>query len=243
MIIMIIMKKIILALALCFVITSTAFADRVPEFSGEFPTLARCTGNKVNLRDEPGTDGTKVINQLNNGDFIVALDRVIVEGEMWYEVDNPNAKGSAFMFSKYIEPVYEEEYQMKPLHKLIMNLYLTFGMTPQKAKLLDKAIRKREVENIGSDNIVRIYMHYKDFDLEYLDGTLVGVQVKRGKKPFGNIKIGDSVEKLEDELGRPNRQEAEGIYSYQEGEMTYINFELKNNKVSGMSYQVYYDIE
>ena len=124
-----------------------------------------------------------------------------------------------------------------------MNLYLTFGITPEKALKLSGRPKKQERETIGSDKLERVNLKYNNFTLEYLDNFLTGVDVSGGKKSFGSIKIGDNADEIIEAFDEPNNSKEENLYGYQDGEMTFITFELKDNKVSHMNYQVYYDIE
>ena len=233
-------RRVLLAFVFCALIASCSWADRLPQ-PVDFPTLGRCNGTNVRLRAKPNTD-SKILGVLDEGDTVVVLDETLVHGDKWYEVDHPTSKGKAYVFGKYIEAIYEESYQPNPLHKLVMNLYLTFGMTPEKATALSGKPNKRKREVIGSEKIVRINMDWGEYNLEYMGGSLTGVEVKSGRKPFGPIKIGDSTEKLESVFGGPS-DSSDTYYTYQESEMVYITFNIKKGKVSSMSYQVYYDIE
>ena len=217
-----------------------AFADRAPNFQS-FPTLGHCTGNSVRLREDPSTE-SEILGKLNMGDTVVVLDKFIAEGDVWYEVDHPWEPGSAFVFGKYLEASYLENHQDNPLHKLTMQLYLDYGITPEKAEKLLGKPKSKNRETIGADSLERINFDFGNYSLEYLDGTLTSVNIKRGKKSFGNIKIGSDSSELVDAFGEPKDKE-ENLYVYQESEMVYITFELKNQKVSSMNYQVYYDIE
>ena len=233
-------SKFLPALLLAVLISTAAHADRAPVFE-TFPTLGGCTGNGVRLREDPNTD-SEILGKLNAGETVVVLDKFITDGETWYEVDHPSEPGSAFVFGKYLEALYTENHQAAPLHKLVMNLYLTFGITPEKALKLSGKPKSREDKKIGSDGFERVRMEFDSFSLEYVAGTLTGVHVEKGKKTFGEIKIGDSAEKVMGAFGTPTDR-AENNLMYQESEMVYINFELQDQKVSRMSYQVYYDIE
>jgi len=233
-------SKFFFALSIFVLFSSSAFADRAPKFQS-FPTLGRCTGTNVRLREDPSTE-SEILGKLNPENFVVVLDKFITNGDTWYEIDNPFDEGSAFVFGKYLEACYLEEHQKKPLHKLVMNLYLTFGMTSGKALMLSGRPKEQERETIGSDKLERVNLKYNNFTLEYLDQTLTGVDVSGGKKSFGEIKIGDDADEVIEAFGEPKNKE-ENLYSYQEGEMTYITFEFQDNKVSHMNYQVYYDIE
>ena len=233
-------RKIFTALIFCVLIVSCAWADRAPELS-DFPTLARCTGNNVRLRADPNTKST-ILGKLDDGDYVVVLNETFAHGDTWYQVDHPTRKGQAYVFGKYLEAIYEESYQPSPKHKLLMSLYLDYGITPEKAVSLSGKPKKRERERIGADKIERVTMNFGNYNVEYLGGSLTGVEVNRGNNYFGNIKIGDSADKLLDEFGDPDSMD-ESSLTYQIGEMTNFTFMTKEGKIISMYYQVYYDIE
>ena len=233
-------SKFSLALLISVLIFSAAYADPVPRFEN-FPTLGRCTGSGVRLREDPDTD-SEILGKLNLDDTVVVLDKFITGGDTWYEVDHPTEPGSAFVFGKYLEAAYLENHQANPLHTLVMNLYLIFGITPEKAVKLSGKPKKQEREIIGEDKLERVNMDWGNYRTEYVGGTLTSVSVEGGKKSFGAIKIGDSAEKVISAFGQPNSKEENNLM-YQESEMVYINFELGNQKVKHMYYRVYYDIE
>ena len=228
------------AVLISVLISSAAFADRLPRFKG-FPTLGRCNGTNVRHR-EYSTTQSEILGKLNPDNFVVVLDELITDGNAWYEVDNPFDEGTAFVFGKYLDACYPEEIQGEPLNALIMNLYLTFGINPEKALKLSGRPKKQERETIGSDKLERVNLTYDDFTLEYIDKSLTGVDLSGGEKLFGDFKIGDDAERIINILGAPTIKEKDS-YSYQDGEMTFIRFGLKDNKISHMNYQVYYDIE
>ena len=236
------MRKLKIAiLFLClFALASVAVADSPNKFEN-FPTLGRCTGSGVRLREDPGTD-SEILGKLNRDDSVVVLDRFITDGDVWYEVDHPTQEGSAFVFGKYLEAVYAENYQDNPLHKLIMQLYLTYGITPEKAVSLFGKPKNEKRDTIGGGEYERVSMSWKNCSVEYVNNLLTSVVISGGDKAFGNIKIGDSTDKLIQNFGEPSDQST-GAYSYQESEIVYINFDVDKNRVKNMSYQVYYDIE
>ena len=61
--------------------------------------------------------------------------------------------------------------------------------------------------------------------------TFPTLGVSKGSSPFGKVRIGDSVEKLEHNFGMPLEKYA-----------SEITFNTKNNKVSGMYYTLYYEV-
>ena len=229
------------AVPIAFMSEKTAFADSPPNFK-TFPTLGRCTGNNVRLREDPDT-GSKILGKLNEGNCVVVLNKLITEGNIWYEVDNPAKKGRAFVFGKYLEAVYEESYQSNRFRQFLMNLYLTYGMTPEKAVELWGKPQRRKREVISSEKIEFVTLEWNTHRLEYWDKELVSIGVSKGSSPFGKVRIGDSVEKLEHNFGMPlEKHENDFIYADQSGDASEITLNTKNNKVSGMYYTLYYEV-
>lgn len=228
------------AAALLVMFCGSAWADRIPSFSA-FPTWGLCTGDYVRMREEPDTE-SEIRGRLNTDDRVVVLGQTSVNGQTWYEVEHPTDEGSAWVFGKYIHAAYEEEYQEDPMRQLLVKLNITFGATPDKARALFGKPTKQKREVIGSEgDIVRINMTWSGHDAEYLNGHLTGVNVTKGKTPFGNIRIGNKVDKLEDELGKP-KDSSDESWTYQAGEMDYITFTIEDGKITEMNYQYYYDI-
>jgi hypothetical protein len=193
------------------------------------------------MREEPDTE-SEILGRLNVDDRVIVLSQTSVEGQKWYEVDHPTDEGSAWVFGKYIRAAFEEEYQEDPLRQLIVQLNLTFGVSPDKARALFGKPDKVKKEVIGSDrDIVRVNMVWRGHTAEYLNGSLTGVSVSKGRTHFGNVRIGDKANKLEDYLGKPS-DATEDSWTYQPGEMDYVTFELEDGKIIRMSYQYYYDI-
>ena len=96
------MRRILLTLAILIFTTQTAFAVN-------YPHTGYCTGNYVRLRDNPGTEDTEVLEgRLFDGNLVILLDEVFVDGDKWYEIDYPFGEGTAWIFGKYIE-IYEGE--------------------------------------------------------------------------------------------------------------------------------------
>ena len=55
------------------------------------------TGSTVNLRNAPGTSGTKIIGQAYNGNIFKVIGVKSVNGEIWYQIQTPN--GNAWIAS------------------------------------------------------------------------------------------------------------------------------------------------
>ena len=228
------------AAALLLALCGSAFADRIPSFRA-FPTRGVSTGSSVRLREEPNTD-SEILGRLDLDQSVIVMGETSVDGQTWYEIDNPFDEGSAWVFGKYIRAVIEEEYQEDPLRQLLIKIEMTCGASPEKARAMFGKPAKQKREVIGSDgDIVRINMTWSGHSAEYLNGSLTGASVTKGKTSFGDFRIGDDTDKLEDILGKPKDMSDES-WNYQIGELSYVTFTLKNGKIVEMSYQYYYDI-
>lgn len=236
------MKKIALSVLAVLFLCGAALADPVPTFRA-FPTWGICTGDYVRMREDPDTKAAVLEpHRLHRDQRVIVLDETLTHGDTWYEIDHPSEIGTAWVFGKYIEAAMEEEYQEDPMRQLLVKLNLTFGSSPEKARALFGKPVKQKRESIGSDDdITRVTMSWRGHDVEYLNGSLTGVSVTKGDTPFGDIRLGDSVEELEKALGRPGDATDEN-WTYQPGEMDYITFRLEDGKVVEMGYQYYYDI-
>ena len=206
------------------------------ESSAQYPTIGQCTGNNVRVRSEPNT-ASEILGSLNEYDNVIVLDSVKSGRNIWYEIDNNQNLDKAYVFGKYIEL----RQQISPLEKLLIDLKLTFGATPQKATLLDGTYKTRDISRTDEGNLLHIAIDLGDYQLMYLDGELVDAEVRRGDKPFGSIHVGDSTETLRRELGEP-ADKSEYSWEYQYGEMTFITFMLKDDRITNMNYHVNHEI-
>ncbi len=100
------MKRFLAALLLLCVLASSAFA--ASRFR-DFPAEGVCTGDYVRYRMEPDTE-SEVIGRLFKGDRVTVLSRTSVDGEVWYEIedpeiDDPEEEGATvWVYGKYIRP-------------------------------------------------------------------------------------------------------------------------------------------
>lgn len=228
-------------LSLC--LTACAWADPLPRF-GEFPALGACTGNDVRLRDKPGTGKeSRVVGKVNEFDQLIVLGQTALNGQTWYEVEHPRAKGTVWIFGDYVQPVFDREEQDSLRARVILSLNLAFGVTPEKARVLLGKPREDKTErfNAGGERIVLRDLAWAGRTAGYLSGHLVHAGATKGALPFEGVHIGAPASRLADALGEPTSR-SDGSWEYRLDDMTFLTFELKDGRVSGMSYQVYYDI-
>ena len=79
------MKKFLAALVLLCVLSSGAFAAQ--KFR-DFPAEGVCTGDYVRYRLDPDTE-SEIIGRLFTGDRVTVLSQTSVDGEVWYEIEDP----------------------------------------------------------------------------------------------------------------------------------------------------------
>ena len=184
------MKKFFKFLAFVFI-----FSFCTSAYALQFPFVALCTGDSVRIREDPGTDG-EILGKLNAGAQFVVLDEIFVDGGKWYEIDNPLAKGIAFIFAKYATPEYVGEGNMDtPAAKMAAEVRVAFGITREKAIAIHG--RYKDIADGPGESV----LIYENFELHYEDNMLQSVEVNKGTMPFGDISIGDTQEKLLEILG------------------------------------------
>lgn len=183
----------------------------------EYPTLGECTGDSVRIRSEANTK-SKILGALNEYDKIIVLDKVKSGKDVWYEVEPPAGDESAYVFGKYLAPAYRQEFQQSGAAKILTDIRLTYGSTPEKMSILSS--KKPKLTNrkseIGFPVTIADWGDYRAFyfdSYEERPGYLKSLEIKRGRRSFGNIYIGDNVSKLREELGEPEN-ESENLWEY-----------------------------
>lgn len=215
-----------------------------PAAAEDYPTLGWCTGNAVRLRDEPSTGkDSKIIGKVNDVDLLIVLGETSVDGDTWYEVERPKQKGTAWIFGKYVATD-EGDAVGTPAYNMAVRIRMTFGQTPEKAKALLGKPRKETKGKFwfepGAQNLTRAILEYPDFKLEYVQDQLRHVNVSGGMTPFGDIRIGDRMERVRDVLGPPSEEGNEG-WSYEVSPVERILFEERGGKVHMMTWDEYLD--
>lgn len=243
-------RKIFLAVLMCVISASLACGES--KIFVEYPTLGECTADRVRIRTSPDTNA-EIIGKLNEYDQIIVLREVKAKGSTWYEVDNPKGDGEAYVSGKYLTPAYRQEFQRSPGAKLLTDIRLTYGATPEKMSALSGGNAKlsRIDSNTGFPFVVADFGDYRALywdNFEGRTGYLKSLEIKSGNKPFGNIRIGDSTDKLRRELGDPVNKSGSlweyeiYLYGYHEGyveelvDACIFRFGIENGKISRMYY-------
>ncbi len=164
-------------------------------FGAEYPELGVCTGDNVRLREDPGTDG-KIIGRADAGTRFVILGEAYVEGQKWYEIDNPKGEGHAFIIARYVNyGWYHGNNGVIPTGKNFVDVRLTFGIYQEKARALFGEGKKDEFGNLV----------YSGLTLRYDDEAIPTIHqaeiTKRGYAIAG-VQVGDNMRKLL-QLGMP----------------------------------------
>ena len=229
------MKRIILlTLAILIFTTQTAFAVN-------YPHTGYCTGNYVRLRDNPGTEDTEVLEgRLFDGNLVILLDEVFVDGDKWYEIDYPFGEGTAWIFGKYIEN-YEGEIDNIPEYRFILQVYQDFGTKPEKAKSIfgkpKKSSKRTFYWEPAGRNVEEETLEYPKLTLNYIDGRLQGVEItgKGSNLRFGKIRVGDDTSKLQEEFGEP-AEKYDNSWEYEIAGGLIFEFYIRNGEIYKMSY-------
>ena len=117
------MRKVVALLPAVMLFCGTAWGASYPE-------LGVCTGDRVRLRESPGTKG-KIVGQVDTGRHLVILGTAKSGGQTWYKVDHSDRKGTAYIISGYVKSCYR-----LPLEEEFVRLRLDFGVSPAKTKVL-----------------------------------------------------------------------------------------------------------
>lgn len=237
------MKRSFFAALLACLAVALFIPARAPA-AEDYPTLGRCTGNSVRLRDEPSTGkDSKIIGKVNDYDLLIVLGKTSEKGETWYEVDHPRQRGAAWIFGKYVETD-KGDAVGTPAYDMAVRIRMTFGLTTEKAKLLLGKPRKESKSKFwfepAGQNLTRAILEYPDFKLEYVQDELHRVEVSGGMTPFGDIRVGDGMERVRDVLGPPQEEGDEGL-SYEVSPIERLLFEERGGKVYRMTWRQYMD--
>lgn len=244
-------NKIFLAFFLFVTVTAVSSAWGESRIFVEYPTLGECTGDSVRIRSETNTK-SKILGALNEYDKIIVLDKVKSGKDVWYEVDNPAGDEKAYVFGKYLAPAYRQEFQQSGAAKILTDIRLTYGSTPEKMSILSSKTKKltHKKSETGFPITIADWGDYRAFyfdSCEERPGYLKSLEIKSGRKSFGNIYIGDSVNKLREELGEPENENENlweynfYLYGYDEDvdelvDNCIFKFTIKDGKVAGMYY-------
>ena len=233
-------KKFFAALLACLAVALLA----APAAAEDYPTLGWCTGNAVRLRDKPSTGkDSKIIGKVNDFDLLIVLGETSVDGDTWYEVEHPRQKGTAWIFGKYVATD-EGDAVGTPAYDMAVRIRMTFGLTPERAKALlgkpGKESKRKFWFEPAAQDYTEVALEYPDFKLEYVQDRLRQVDVSGGMTPFGDIRVGDRMERVRDVLGPPQEEGDEGL-SYEAGPVERLLFEERDGKVYKMTWEHYLD--
>ena len=173
-----------------------------------FPAIGTCTGTYVRYRKKPYTD-SKILGRINKPQNVIVLSQKKLNGEIWYEIEDPERDSKAWVFGKYIEPLFSEISQKNKLYPVMVNIMQTYGINSSKGN--------------ASTNAEKEYRH----------DNLVCVEASKKGNSFGNIRIGDTEKKLTDALGIPDRKQGNRC-EYICGDDFRIAFFAENGKIYRM---------
>lgn len=224
------------ALLVAVLLAATAWAE-------EYPTLGMCTGSSVRIREEPDTD-SRIVGKLDDYDQFVLLGETSVEGDTWYEIDNPTGAGTAWVFGKYVD-TYKGDALETPGFAMQVAVIRSFGIAPAKARAIFGKPSKETMEKFHFDpanrDMIRRELSWSTHNAEYVDDRLCRVRVTKGIMPFGNIRIGDPESKVRDLLGDPSGDDPDEGLSWEIDPIHFLYFKIQNGCVTSMTYAAYLD--
>ena len=200
-------------LAVLVVILAFSSVSEARERFVVFPGLGTCTGTYVRYRADTDTEA-EIIGRLNTPDRVIVLGQTAIDGQIWYEIEDPRNDGTAFVFGKYIVPVYEESSQRTEAAKMIVNILQNYGITREKSDLYDGPEARRRYSE---------------------DNYLYEVDARKKGCSFGDISIGDDAESLEELLGEPESQ-TDTKWEYRV-EDTILTFWVEDGRITRMRYE------
>ena len=225
-------------LVLVHVFTLSASASDVT-----FPALGICTGNSVRLRESPGTD-SEILGRANESDRLIILGERKYKGDLWYAVDNPGDEGTAWIISRYVDIVNNYYDERTPAIDAAINVRMNFGITPEKAKILFGKPRKDERGKFflesANQNVSEENLTYRGCSLRYVENNLRHVEVTGKGFNFGESRIGDSQEKLIQNIGDPS-DKAGNVWIYNITPIEVLEFTIENSRIIKMEWNEYID--
>lgn len=180
------MKRIIALLLVIFLCES---AD-----AAKYPELGSCTGSNVRIRQAPGTD-SKVIGRIEDSrnQFVLLGEEYDDNQELWYMIDLPTKKGTGYVSAKYVNYGWYLAHDGNlPTGDVFVNVRLTFGIYPEKARaLLGRPLKS------GPDSL-----EYRNCKIWYEEDSLHRIAISKRGLALAGVQVGDSASKLT-ALGMP----------------------------------------
>ncbi|MBQ9419117.1 MAG: SH3 domain-containing protein [Synergistaceae bacterium] len=208
------MKKLLL-MSVVFMLMGVLCCESA--FAGErfvtFPGVGVCTGTYVRYREDPDTE-SEILGRLNTPDRVVVLSQVAVDGDVWYEIEDPNGDRPAYVFGKYVVPVFGEKLQRTKTYSLIVNILQDYGATKGRAEFY---------------NGPKVKTRYTENNLSFIDATRKGTA-------FGEIKVGDSRNTIEHFLEDPDIDD-EDMLEYRLDFDTCVRFILEDDEIVRMVFE------
>ena len=204
------MRKIFVTLVMLLIcVTPSCAAERFVKF----PAIGVCTGTYVRYREDPDTE-SEILGRLNTPDRVIVLGRTSVGGDTWYEIEDPRGDRPAYVFGKYIVPVFSEKIQRSKTYALMVDILQNFGITRDRAEFYDGP---------------KVKTRYTDDYLTFIDATRQGTM-------FGEISIGDDRDKVESILDDPEVDD-EDMLDYRLDVETGVRFIFEDGKITRMVFE------
>ena len=129
-----------------------SFAECV--FAGpEYPTLGRCTGDNVRLRESPTTK-SRILGEVSEPQELVILGERKVNGQTWYNVDDPFDDREAWISGRYVR---KDNNERTPAYVAAVKIRSAFGQTSRKTRAIFGRPQDIERETFFFDPAQRNY--------------------------------------------------------------------------------------
>lgn len=196
---------------------AVVFFFAVPSFAAAkfvtFPGLGTCTGTYVRYRETPDTD-SEIIGRLNTPERVIVLSQRTVGGDIWYEIEDPHSQAAAWIFGKYVIPVFSEKIQRTKKYSLMVDILQNYGITRDKGKFYDGPAAR---------------VRYRKGYLSFLEAGNEGCR-------FDTIEIGNGRDYIGETLGVPDNED-DNLLEYSLDDETKIRFFIEDDKISRMEFE------
>ena len=208
----------------------------------KYPLIGICTGDGVRIRSNPNTK-SEILNSAETGQTLILLNERKVNGDLWYEIDNPSDEGTGWIFGKYIN-IFKPEAYGTPAYTLAVLIRKDFGLSPERSKSILGEPRKIVNDTFywesADEEIEQLIYEYNGFKLQYIENRLRHVEVSKPGIYFGELELGSYEQIVVDTLGRPSGEGDEGI-TYNISPTETIQFEFQDRQVTWMGWDEYLD--
>lgn len=213
--------------------------------SPEYPVLGYCTGSNVRLRESPSTK-SKILGEVSDPQELVILGERKVNGQVWYNVDDPFDDREAWISGRYVD---RNDTGRTPAYVTAVKVRSVFGQTSRRTRAIFG--RPSEIERTkfyfdpARKEYTREILTYPAFTASFTEGSLTRVEVRKKGYAFGEIEVGETMQIVLDTLGRP-ASDKRNEFVYEISPVEVLTFKSADDRegverVKTMLWEVYLD--